>query len=102
MRGLLWGKEMRNCKELKHEKNGNVTEKIGKNKGKSKKVFKDESLLSFDLFLEGKEHSAYKFMGAHFITENRKRGVRFTTWAPRASKIYVIGDFKRRILHGKN
>ena len=84
---------MRNCKKLKHEKNGNVTEKIGKNKGKSKKVFKDESLLSFDLFLEGKEHSAYKFMGAHFITENRKRGVRFTTWAPRASKIYVIGDF---------
>ena len=43
---------MRNCKELKHEKNGNVTEKIGKNKGKSKKVSKDESLLSFDLFLE--------------------------------------------------
>ncbi|MDK0576046.1 1,4-alpha-glucan branching protein GlgB [Clostridium perfringens] len=74
-------------------KNGNVTEKVGKNKGKSKKVSKDESLLSFDLFLEGKEHSAYKFMGAHFITENRKRGVRFTTWAPRASKIYVIGDF---------
>ncbi|HAT4254312.1 TPA: 1,4-alpha-glucan branching protein GlgB [Clostridium perfringens] len=84
---------MRNCKELKYEKNGNVTEKIGKNKGKSKKVSKDESLLSFDLFLEGKEHSAYKFMGAHFITENRKRGVIFTTWAPRASKIYVIGDF---------
>ena len=84
---------MRNCKELKHEKNGNVTEKIGKNKGKSKKVSKDESLLSFDLFLEGKEHSAYKFMGAHFITENRKRGVRFTTWSPRASKIYIIGDF---------
>ncbi len=89
----MGGKEMRNCKELKHEKNGNVTEKIGKNKGKTKKVSKDESLLSFDLFLEGKEHSAYKFMGAHFITENRKRGVRFTTWAPRASKIYVIGDF---------
>ena len=89
----MGGKEMRNCKELKHEKNGNVTEKVGKNKGKSKKVSKDESLLSFDLFLEGKEHSAYKFMGAHFVTENRKRGVRFTTWAPRSSKIYVIGDF---------
>lgn len=84
---------MRNCKKLKHEKNGNVTEKMGKNKGKSKRVSKDESLLSFDLFLEGKEHSAYKFMGAHFVTENRKRGVRFTTWAPRSSKIYVIGDF---------
>ncbi|MDM0496271.1 1,4-alpha-glucan branching protein GlgB [Clostridium perfringens] len=87
------GKEMRNCKKLKHEKNGNVTEKMGKNKGKSKRVSKDESLLSFNLFLEGKEHSAYKFMGAHFVTENRKRGVRFTTWAPRSSKIYVIGDF---------
>ncbi len=84
---------MRNCKKLKHEKNGNVTEKIGKNKGKSKRVSKDESLLSFNLFLEGKEHSAYKFMGAHFVTENRKRGVRFTTWAPSSSKIYVIGDF---------
>ncbi|WP_415276654.1 1,4-alpha-glucan branching protein GlgB [Clostridium perfringens] len=84
---------MRNYKELKHEKNGNVTGKIGENKRKSKKVSKDESLLSFDLFLEGKEHSAYKFMGAHFITENRKRGVRFTTWSPRASKIYIIGDF---------
>ena len=84
---------MRNCKKLKHEKNGNVTEKMGKNKGKSKRVSKDESLLSFDLFLEGKEHSAYKFMGAHFVTENRRRGVRFTTWAPRSSKIYVIGDF---------
>ncbi len=84
---------MRNCKELKHEKNGNVTEKIGKNKGKSKKVSKDENLLNFDLFLDGKEHLAYKFMGAHFVTENRKKGIRFTTWAPRASKIYVIGDF---------
>ena len=84
---------MRNCKKLKHEKNGNVTEKMGKNKGKSKRVSKDESLLSFDLFLEGKEHSAYKIMGAHFVTENRKRGVRFTTWAPSSSKIYVIGDF---------
>lgn len=84
---------MRNYKELKHEKNGNVTEKIGKNKGKSKKVSKDENLLNFDLFLDGKEHLAYKFMGAHFVTENRKKGIRFTTWAPRASKIYVIGDF---------
>ncbi|MGV1065686.1 1,4-alpha-glucan branching protein GlgB [Clostridium perfringens] len=87
------GKEMRNCKKLKHEKNGNVTEKMWKNKGKSKRVSKDENLLSFDLFLEGKEHSAYKFMGAHFVTENRRRGVRFTTWAPSSSKIYVIGDF---------
>lgn len=92
---------MRNCKELKHEKNGNVTEKIGENKGKSKKVSKDENLLNFDLFLDGKEHLAYKFMGAHFVTENRKKGIRFTTWAPRSSKIYVIGDFNNWELKGE-
>ncbi len=36
----MGGKEMRNCKELKHEKNGNVTEKYRENKGKSKKCLK--------------------------------------------------------------
>ncbi|WP_051373021.1 1,4-alpha-glucan branching protein GlgB [Clostridium sp. Ade.TY] len=46
-----------------------------------------------NLFFEGKQKEAYKFMGAHFVTENRKKGVRFTTWAPRASKITIIGDF---------
>ena len=32
-------------------------------------------------------------MGAHITTENRKKGTRFTTWAPNASKITVVGDF---------
>ena len=32
-------------------------------------------------------------MGAHVVSEKRKKGVRFTTWAPRAKKVYVVGDF---------
>lgn len=45
------------------------------------------------LFHNGSHYNAYKFMGAHLITEKRKRGVRFTTWAPKAKAINVVGDF---------
>lgn len=45
------------------------------------------------LFHEGKHYECYKFMGSHIRIENRKRGVRFTTWAPNAEEIYVVGDF---------
>ena len=45
------------------------------------------------LFHEGKNYYSYGFMGAHIITEKRKKGVRFTTWAPNAKNIFVVGDF---------
>ena len=45
------------------------------------------------LFHEGTHTSCYEFMGAHFVKYKGKNGVRFTTWAPRASKITVFGDF---------
>ncbi|MBI6111858.1 1,4-alpha-glucan branching protein GlgB [Clostridium perfringens] len=45
------------------------------------------------LFHEGRNYNAYNFMGAHFTSENRKRGVRFTLWAPRAKNIFLVGDF---------
>lgn len=45
------------------------------------------------LFHEGKHLSAYKFMGSHASNEKGIDGIRFTTWAPNASKIAVIGDF---------
>ena len=45
------------------------------------------------LFHEGKHHTAYKFLGAHKSHENGADGVRFTTWAPNAEHICVIGDF---------
>lgn len=46
------------------------------------------------LFHEGKHINAYNFMGAHHeINADGILGVRFTTWAPHASSICVIGDF---------
>lgn len=45
------------------------------------------------LFHEGKHYECYKFMGAHITSENGRKGVRFTTWAPHAENIYVVGDF---------
>ena len=52
-------------------------------------------MTSYDeyLFHEGKHLECYKFMGSHIRRENREMGVRFTTWAPNTSDIYVIGDF---------
>ncbi len=41
------------------------------------------------LFHEGTHESAYDFMGAH-LTD---KGVRFTTWAPHAKSVSVVGDF---------
>lgn len=49
--------------------------------------------LDLYLFHEGRHSSAYKFMGAHLTKENGINGVRFTTWAPNATRICVIGDF---------
>ncbi|XZK27773.1 1,4-alpha-glucan branching protein GlgB [Clostridium perfringens] len=54
------------------------------------KIFNEDDLY---LFHEGRNYNAYNFMGAHFTSENRKRGVRFTLWAPRANNIFLVGDF---------
>lgn len=46
------------------------------------------------LFHEGKHINAYSFLGAHYATNHDGvEGIRFTTWAPNASSICVIGDF---------
>ena len=45
------------------------------------------------LFHEGKNYTSYAFMGSHQVTEKRKKGIRFTTWAPNAINVYVSGDF---------
>ena len=44
-------------------------------------------------FHEGKHIYAYNFMGAHKTHENGVDVIRFTTWAPNAKSICVIGDF---------
>lgn len=56
-------------------------------------MFQELSELDEYLFHEGKHHHAYKFLGAHAAEENGEAGVRFTTWAPNASKIVLVGDF---------
>ncbi|SHK80258.1 1,4-alpha-glucan branching enzyme [Clostridium cavendishii DSM 21758] len=45
------------------------------------------------LFHEGNHYEAYKFMGAHIEKVDGKNGVTFTTWAPNASSVAVVGDF---------
>ena len=58
-----------------------------------KKVKCELTSENIDLFHEGKHYESYGFMGAHCVSEKRKKGVRFTTWAPRAKRMYVVGDF---------
>ncbi len=48
------------------------------------------------LFHEGRNYNSYAFMGSHIVTEKRKKGVRFSVWAPNAKSVYVVGDFKER------
>ena len=45
------------------------------------------------LFHQGKNYDAYNILGAHVKTEKRKKGVQFSTWAPNAKGVYVVGDF---------
>ena len=45
------------------------------------------------LFHEGKNYNSYAFMGSHVVTEKKKKGVRFSVWAPNAKSVYLVGDF---------
>lgn len=45
------------------------------------------------LFHDGNCLEIYKVFGAHMTTENNKKGVRFTVYAPNAKSVQVIGDF---------
>ncbi len=48
-----------------------------------------------DMYLlgQGTHYDIYKKLGAHPITENKKRGVLFDLWAPHAKQVFVIGTF---------
>lgn len=71
------------------------TTKAKKEISDSTKNIKTLHISDTDLYLfhSGKHHGAYHFMGAHQSHENSIDGVRFTTWAPNAGRICVIGDF---------
>ncbi len=44
-------------------------------------------------YYQGNAINAYEFFGAHVCEERGKKGVRFTTYAPHAQEIQVIGSF---------
>ena len=70
----------------------NIEENARKKSAKTKTKC-EVSDMNIYLFHEGKHYEAYKFMGAHLVYEKRKKGVRFTTWAPKAKNVYITGDF---------
>lgn len=73
--------------------NKNIDNKNLDNKVIRKKAKCELNMENISLFHEGKHYEAYAFMGAHVVSEKRKKGVRFTTWAPRAKNVFVVGDF---------
>lgn len=86
-----------NSSKVVNKKNNlNISENIKGNSSKKTtkpKIKCELSDMNIYLFHEGKHYEAYGFMGAHIVSEKRKRGVRFTTWAPNAKSVYVVGDF---------
>lgn len=55
----------------------------------------DATITPDDLYLFGigKDYELYRKMGAHFMTVNGIRGVRFLVWAPHAIRVSVVGKF---------
>ena len=45
------------------------------------------------LFGEGTHETAYKFLGAHLVSQEGVAGCRFAVWAPNAHRVSVVGDF---------
>ena len=52
-------------------------------------------LSSFELHLlgEGTNYESYRTLGAHFVTCEGVKGVRFAVWAPNADVVSVMGEF---------
>ncbi len=53
------------------------------------------ALKDFDLYLfhQGTNYRSYEMLGAHFVEQDGKKGVRFALWAPHAKSVSVVGDF---------
>ena len=56
---------------------------------------KTSNLNEYDLYLfhQGTNFHAYEMLGAHFIEQDGKKGVRFAVWAKNAKSVSVVGDF---------
>ena len=80
------------------KKRGGIRKMDNLNKKSSKfseKIQTNQPISDLDkyLFHEGRHYECYRFMGAKFTKENRRLGVRFTTWAPKAKSVKVTGTF---------
>ncbi len=53
----------------------------------------DNTNLPLYLFHQGTNYNAYEYLGAHFVEIDGKKGVVFRTWAPKAEKVSVVGEF---------
>ena len=53
------------------------------------------SEFDFHLFHQGTNYHAYEMMGAHFVEQDGKQGVRFAVWAKNAKSVSVVGDFNQ-------
>ncbi|MGL4773363.1 MAG: 1,4-alpha-glucan branching protein GlgB [Clostridium sp.] len=93
-------KKSENNKVVKSDEKKNKSKSVGsRNKKISKNVLTEFNTY---LFHEGKNYEAYNIFGAHFVTEKMKSGVRFTTWAPKAKSITVVGDFSNFEMRNEN
>lgn len=48
-----------------------------------------------DEYLQGASLNGYEVFGAHVTREGRKLGVRFTVYAPNATKVMLVGNFNK-------
>ena len=100
-KGAKKSKKARSSSAAKAKKASIAATKIAKEEKKDEGIEKyGRKLNKYDLtdfntylFHEGKNYEAYNIMGAHLTTEMRVKGVRFTTWAPKAKAVYVVGSF---------
>jgi len=46
-----------------------------------------------DAIVEGRQRDPFAILGSHVTTIRNVSGVRFTVWAPNASRVSVVGDF---------
>ncbi len=45
------------------------------------------------LFHQGRNYESYNILGAHVKKEGTMTGIQFSTWAPNAKDVYVVGEF---------
>ncbi|WP_394857235.1 1,4-alpha-glucan branching protein GlgB [Clostridium paraputrificum] len=45
------------------------------------------------MFHKGMNYKSYKLLGAHACESNGIKGIQFTTWAPNAQEMWIVGDF---------